>query len=322
MTLPEQISQTEIEKQNEIRRRRQKMLYRSKSHIRINKFVDQPEEIIKTIDEPEKRISLSDDQESSSIKESEEINEGNNSAEYNIQQKKSETFKFIQNTRNKLMSNNDNQPNRNSLSGASSSSFIETDKDRKAINIFNRRHMDPAEPSEIAKNAPEGNSDMTSIRHAFNQVSTALDSHNFKFNKAKALKKHNENGFMVQDNFNMKGGDENKLFQPVNKNKSMRQKKHKHKKLKNRSDTGDVDPPKALHSYIANKYAPSEYKDLGRSNAWKNDTNFIPELKFLKIKFYSEILLNELASNWEANFEVANQFLLQNMLKLIQHSLL
>ena len=135
-SLPEILKEDELQRQNDIKRKRHKMLYKSKLEIflflinywflhSIDQFItDDQQNII----ELEKPVPLSEEAESSNKHDSDEMDEGNNSAMHNIQKKKSEAFRFRQQGQSKQLSAMNHDQNRNSLSGASSSSFIDTEK--------------------------------------------------------------------------------------------------------------------------------------------------------------------------------------------------
>jgi len=157
-----------------MKKKRHDMLYKRDDDKQVKKLI-----------ELEKRVLMSED-DSSSKNESNDIDEGNDSAYSNIKNKKSETFKFKKPTKNNLIGQQLNGVNRNSLSGASSSSFLETDKERNSMHIFTPApRLGSAEPSEIARNINAGDSDLTSIKNAFLQVSSIIEAHNFRFNKAR-----------------------------------------------------------------------------------------------------------------------------------------
>ena len=74
------------------------------------------------------------------------------------------------------------------------SSFMETEKDRNSVGTFQHkaRLFKGLEQSEIEKPAI-GESEFTStIRGAFNQVSSIVEAHEFRFNKGKNKKKNNK----------------------------------------------------------------------------------------------------------------------------------
>jgi hypothetical protein len=261
VSIPAPLNETEVERQNEIKKKRHKLLYKSKHppihFITFQTLLDKNTPNINNMIELEKRVSLSDEP-SSSRNDSNDIDEGQNSVGYNIKgkSKDNQAFKFKQNGQ---LSHNQDLANRNSLSGVSSSSFIETGN-RNSMHIFAPvNNLAGIEQSEIAKNANE-NSEMTSIQNAFKQVSSVLDAGNFMFNKNKRQQDH-KNNF---DAINKSTTADNMLFNKVNKNSTMKNPKHvKHYKLKKiRSDTGDLDHPYALNAFTEGKRAPSEHKNI------------------------------------------------------------
>ena len=128
------------------------------------------------------------------------------------------------------------------------------------MHIFAPSNNLVVEASEIARNANGDNSDMTSVRKAFNQVSWILENGNFKFNKG-------NRGNRRADNFDAISSakhtvDENKLFHHVNKKVSMKSKKKGNKLKKIRSDTGDMPHPYALNAMVSKKHITSENNHL------------------------------------------------------------
>lgn len=212
--------------------------------------------------ELEKRVSLSDDA-YSSRQDSNDMNGCDGSVVINnIKEKQSnnQAFKFKHKSKNGRMSHNPDVLGRNSLSGASSSSFIDTDN-RNSMHIFAPvNNLGGVEASEIAKNANE-NSDMTSVQRAFNQVSSVLESGKFRFNK----NKRQQSGKIDFDAIKQPNTGENILFNKVNKNLTLRsQNKHiKHLKVKKlKSDVGDDHHPYMLNGLQPKIRAPSEYKNI------------------------------------------------------------
>ena len=132
-----------------------------------------------------------------------------------MKNKTSGVLKFKRASQTKIMSQDNENRSRNSLSGVSSSSFIDTEKERNSMHIFvqPKRFASVAEPSEIARNVGAGDSDMTSIRHAFNQVSSLLEAHNFKFNKVNRNKRAGDNCIdNAVKQASKTSDDQNKLF--------------------------------------------------------------------------------------------------------------
>jgi hypothetical protein len=139
--------------------------------------------------EQEKRVDLSDEFESSYVS-------GLNGSEHipDIYQGQSDSvyskINNMQKNRNNTGKVDDENGNRKSILGSSSSSFV---KDKQSVATGQPgRFLKGIEESEIEKPAKAESEITSTIQGAFNQISSIVEAQNFKFNKAKVRRDQNE----------------------------------------------------------------------------------------------------------------------------------
>lgn len=173
-----------IRKHNELKAKRQEFFKRE--------ILPQP---ISRKFEIEKRVEISDEEENlSSSEEMGDIDENSESVYSKIKSRKYDNLKF-KNPSSELYDHEAHIINRKSLEEASSSSFLDTNKHQASVPLtfHNTKAFSKGfEQSEIGKQG--GDSDVTStLRGAFNQVSSIVEAQEFRFGKRLKKKEQSEN---------------------------------------------------------------------------------------------------------------------------------
>lgn len=253
--------------------------------------------------EPEKRVDLSEEFEPSEEDSSEDLSEIDDKKDDSLYSKiKNKKYPML-NFKNPS-SRDEEFKARRSESGSSSSSFMKTEKEPGSVaTVIKGKYFRGLEQSEIAKQGGP-DSDMTStIRGAYNQITSIVEAQEFRFGKAKHLKREKTEGIEdVKDKtLQLRTEAENNLFKKIShhhkanhspkmlefNSRTERRQFDPIKSKKHKSDAGHL---KSLHRIQTDEEeegrSPSEYKrkvepiDMDKSLEKDRFEASIPDIKF------------------------------------------